>query len=198
MPNWCMNQFTVKHNDKEMLDKFCDGVSKGNLFQTFIPMPDELLETEAPKLFSEEERTDLIEKYGHDNWYSWRLANWGVKWDIGEGAIVERLNDNTAQGSFDTPWNPPIYAFEALTEMGFDLDVLFDEEGMGLIGVFNMYGEQTYDYDFEDPDWKDKIDNDDVVALLDERYDMWVQDQEDQQDYFDSLEDEQEEEQSNG
>ena len=179
MPNWCMNQFTVKHEDEEMLNMFVEAVNNGNLFQTFIPMPEEYKEG--------------------DRWYGWSVSNWGTKWDISNGAIAEFVDKNTAKGFFDTAWSPPIEAFNKLTDMGFELDVLYDEEGMAFIGVFNsVYGEQTYEYNFEDPEWRVGIDNDAVLEILEERYDMWLEQQEDQQDYFDSLEDEQEEEQSNG
>lgn len=42
-------------------------------FNLILPMPSELEGTTSPC----EPNEDLIAKYGADNWYQWRLANWG-------------------------------------------------------------------------------------------------------------------------
>jgi hypothetical protein len=46
---------------------------------------------------------ELLDKYGYDNWYDWRNANWGVKWnasDIDYDPEGESLK-------FETPWDIP-------------------------------------------------------------------------------------------
>ena len=43
------------------------------------------------------------EKYGYDNWYDWRLANWGVKWNASESSYDEECESL----HFDTPWAIP-------------------------------------------------------------------------------------------
>jgi hypothetical protein len=135
-------------------------------------MPEELKETTAPSRSTNEQ---LIEKYGHDNWYGWSVANWGTKWDISSGHAD--LNGNHASGSFLTAWSPPIEAFEALTELGFDINVTYDEEGMSFVGAYSSNGvNDHYDYpDFENPEWRQGIDNQDVLDMLEERYDMWLE-----------------------
>jgi len=173
MPNWCENIFSVTHDDRQMLERFVKAVNEGRLFDEFIPMPDELRETTAPSRTSNEQ---LIEKYGHDNWYSWSIENWGTKWDISSPNAV--LNENEASGSFLTAWSPPIEAFEVLTGLGFSLNVTYDEEGMSFVGSYSSDGgNDHYEYpDFENPDWRQGIDNQDVLAMLEERYDMWLDD----------------------
>lgn len=52
-------------------------------FQTIIPMDEKLLEGE--------------------DWYDWRVKNWGTKWE-GYGG---RFNDDQTAFTFDTAWSPP-------------------------------------------------------------------------------------------
>jgi hypothetical protein len=174
MPNWCYNQFTVTHDEPQMLERFVKAVHDGNLFDEFIPMPEELKETTAPSRTTNEQ---LIEKYGHDNWYSWSVDNWGTKWDISSGSA--ELNGDHASGSFSTAWSPPIQAFEALSELGFDINVMYDEESMAFLGTYSsINGDDYYEYpDFENPEWRTGIENSDVLAMLEERYDMWLEEQ---------------------
>ena len=60
MPNWCNNSLLVSHPDKEMMAKFAAGVKNGNLFDTFIPMPQEMRDTTSPSI---EINEALIEKF---------------------------------------------------------------------------------------------------------------------------------------
>lgn len=176
MPNWCYNQFTVVHEDQQMIERFVKAVEENKLLNEFIPMPKELEDTTSP---SRDTNEQLIEKYGYNNWYNWRIDNWGTKWDISSGAVVELIG-NEAFGSFSTAWSPPIPFFEALTDLGFDVNITYDEEGMGFLGIYNsVEGEIYQEYpNFEDPDWRKGIINPDILALLDQRYDTWLEEQE--------------------
>jgi hypothetical protein len=46
---------------------------------------------------------ELKEKYGYDNWYEWRLRNWGTKWN------AQEVNYEEEGGllQFDTAWSIP-------------------------------------------------------------------------------------------
>ena len=48
------------------------------------------------------------EKYGHTDWYSWSIANWGTKWN----AIEPTIQDNIIE--FDTAWSSPLPIIEKL------------------------------------------------------------------------------------
>lgn len=46
----------------------------------------------------------LKEYYGADDWYEWRYANWGCKWDAGGDSWADA---DTWSFQFDTPWGYP-------------------------------------------------------------------------------------------
>lgn len=54
---------------------------------------------------------DNIEKYGHKDWYSWSIANWGTKWNAYE------ISKDENSISFDTAWSTPAPIVEKLSEM---------------------------------------------------------------------------------
>ena len=54
---------------------------------------------------------DLLEKYGYDNWYDWRCANWGTKWN----ACDSDYDENSDTLHFDTAWSIPEPIFAKIT-----------------------------------------------------------------------------------
>jgi hypothetical protein len=98
MPNWCYNELEVQGEASE-LRKFVDATKTtykdgetGETKETIglnhlFPCPEELSNTVSGWLGDGEEQKKLeeqqkrnIEKYGHQDWYSWCNANWGTKW----------------------------------------------------------------------------------------------------------------------
>lgn len=116
MPNWCENVLVVKHNDEKMARRFVRAYKRGKLGQEFLPMPRECGEG--------------------DKWHDWRIANWGTKWDFGQGddgwAPVRR-NDKI-EVRFNTAWSPPLGLYLELRRLGFDVDASFYEPGAGVCG----------------------------------------------------------------
>lgn len=54
----------------------------------------------------------LEEKYGYDNWYDWRIANWGVKWNASQTDYIPE--DGTLL--FNTPWSIPYLVLAKIAE----------------------------------------------------------------------------------
>ena len=95
MPNWCDNQITIT-GPNSVIDKIekivkeeentdLSSKEKGEppgLLQFFNPMPKELLDTEAGPIAKtkKEKLARQIRKleFGAENWYDWRLNNWGT------------------------------------------------------------------------------------------------------------------------
>jgi hypothetical protein len=77
------------------------------------------------------------DKYGHLNWYSWRLANWGTKWPIGpDDLLVVIDSEDCMQLEFDTAWSPADGIHEKvqeiINEQGLSCSItwFYDEPGM--------------------------------------------------------------------
>ena len=140
MPNWCNNSITIS-GPTETIKQLWEDAGSGEdfgLLQAMAPMPQELEGTTAP---SED---------GQD-WYNWRVNNWGTKWDISdEGLEFTDNNDGTASidGWFDSAWAPPIGAYEKfLDDMdNCSIEASYYEPGMDF-GGFWRNGDDFY---FED------------------------------------------------
>lgn len=76
---------------------------------------------------------NLEEKYGFDNWYDWRNANWGTKWN----ACHAEYDEESQNLRFDTAWSvpEPILAKIAEDNPNANIDVYSEEE----TGWFNEY-----------------------------------------------------------
>jgi hypothetical protein len=61
------------------------------------------------------ETNKMIRKYGYRNWYDWKNAKWGVKWDACE--VKHRVSSpECARYDYDTPWCPPSTLFETVSK----------------------------------------------------------------------------------
>ncbi len=149
MPNWCENTLTITGDEKivkKVMDWWKEHESektKKGLFDTFYPMPKELEDTTSPNSKNDE---ILVEKFGANNWYDWRLNNWGVKWDTNEVFISHR-NETDIVLSFDTPWGPPIVFYEKLIRDYSDIHIKasYYEGGMDFCGTWDSdFGEEDF------------------------------------------------------
>jgi hypothetical protein len=157
MPNWCYNSLSVIHEDPAQIQRFVNAAKQGRLFSEFVPLNE------------------------NGEWeYGKAVDMWGTKWDIAETDFCIYEEYNSAHGHFDTAWAPPIAFYEALTEMGFEIEATFHESGMQFIGLFKDGVEKYYDYDFSNPDWRDSIDDEEILEMLENEYDIWLEWQEDE------------------
>lgn len=146
MPNWCENQLSItgKKDELTKLLNIADVNGEYKLLETLYPMPEELnisstfgeADDQLKKLHEVNK-----EKYGHTDWYSWRNANWGCKWPESDLRIAQELSDNndgtwTIALDFETPWGPPIEAFEKIASDYPSLlfCLYYEEPGMGFCG----------------------------------------------------------------
>lgn len=150
MPNWCSNYFTVTHEDPEMIKKFADALSAGELFQTFAPL-------------------------SSGEWqYDTALQEWGTKWDATVGDVYIEEEGKSCSGWFETAWGPGIFAYEKLSDAGFNVDITFHEPGMCFAGRYTTDDDEYYvEYNFEDENWRDNIKDDEVLSVLEGEYENW-------------------------
>ena len=123
MPNWCDNTLNLTHEDPSQIDRAIEAFKQGKLCEEFHPVPPELLEDHGIGT----------------GWYSWRVNNWGTKWDVGgeTAGHVERLDDNNVYFAFESAWSPPIQFYQFLEEeLGFVVNAMYYEPGMGFAGRF--------------------------------------------------------------
>ena len=143
MPNHCENTLNITgpaedirafaafaHREKEPLE-----------INNFIPMPEELRNTESPNRDIESAKR-LMEAHGVDNWYDWAVNNWGTKWGAYETQMME-VTDTRMEYIFLTAWGP--FHDEVLRVMSerfpsLKLALDYEEQGMAFQGHCTAQG----------------------------------------------------------
>ena len=169
MPNWCFCKLTV-YGPSEEVNRFANEAStmlaqdedeRSEIsLQKLVPCPPILLGRDhaanpdmdmAAYLASMKSGANI--PLENDDWYTWRVRNWGTKWDI--TAKIEKLGPQLKNGkrelvyTFDSAWSPPCAAFERISEdwplLKFRLT--YREEGMGVKGseTFGPHPENAVD-----------------------------------------------------
>jgi hypothetical protein len=79
--------------------------------------------------------------YDFDNWYDWRLAYWGTKWDLDQDCRLKELRSRLVY-SFETAWAPPLEWLEVVAEKFPSLvfTLSYEEGGMGFTGKVRRRG----------------------------------------------------------
>jgi len=148
MPNWCNNNLTLTHEDPAMIQRAKEALDRGEFLSEFIPVPKDLQivagsvgdPVEQAKL--EAQTRANVEKYGYGNWYDFCVGEWGTKWDVGaDGTTDVHPDGKMLHTYFDSAWSPPVYAYEKLVAMGFGVEAMYYEGGMGYAGVYGEEGD---------------------------------------------------------
>ena len=155
MPNWCKNNLKIVWNGEKVLEllELLKDDNGEMTFTKFMPTPKELDDMQAPTpdTVTEEEKKRLMEQYGATDWYSWRIQNWGCKWDATESGFWKDGDDWYV--SFQTPWGPPIEFMKALSKKFNNMEFVmqYADEGLGQPPL----GEATFkdgEVEFDGPD----------------------------------------------
>ena len=140
MPNWCNNTITLT-GPKEKITAIYNKAKEDNaLLQQLKPMPTELEGTTSPAP-KEGKVQPLVD--GHDNWYDWRVENWGTKWDVDMDGLELSDDGTTINGWFDSAWSPPIHAYEYFLTENEDCSIssLYYEGGMDFAGKWEDFAD---------------------------------------------------------
>ena len=187
MPNWCYNKITIT-GEKEDIDRFNDFLTEKDgedWFDFFLPCPQELKDV-GNVSFHEKQNEQLVEKYGHSDWYSWSIENWGCKWNCSALNVV-REDDETISFSFDSPWAPPTSLYQRIAngEFGeFNVTASYLEEGMGFVGRFEDGFDESFEYsDLESLDFipDDIVEDWNLREQLEEQEEWDSEDSEDEE-----------------
>ena len=186
MPNWCDNQITitgpnsvidkiekiVKEEENTDLSSKEKGETPG-LLQFIHPMPKELLDTEAGPIAKTKAEKNARQsrklEFGAENWYDWRVNNWGTKWEVHEFYGVDRQylteqneGESTISFAFSSAWAPPIGAYEKFVEDHEEcsLKAYYYEGGCDFMGCWDNGIDDCFnpsDYKSDDDFWQDGI-----------------------------------------
>lgn len=127
MPNWCYNRLSA-YGDKEeiaRLKKFvqADDIDKPEPFdfQKIVPMPQDMIEK-------------IEADSSYQDWYPWRMENWGVKWNCGD--VQTDGTETQVDFMFDTAWTYPHEVYKKLSELfpTLDFELYVEEQGVGFYG----------------------------------------------------------------
>lgn len=142
MPNWCENSVVIKGPASKVSELVAAiesqmGNDEGGVCSIIAPEPAE---------------EDLPECNGiAPMWYSWRINNWGTKWDFEplEAPTFVTIPDSDyaeTEMSFDTAWAPPVELYRKLEQMGFEVTAFYHEPGMMFAGIYEDDCDEYYDY----------------------------------------------------
>lgn len=107
MPNWIINKLSFEGDEKrveELMNKISTDEELID-FQKIIPRPKSLDITSGARTESTlEDGLITVENqrlYGHRDWYSWSIENWGTKWNTSETYLCD------GEVVFVTAWSNP-------------------------------------------------------------------------------------------
>ena len=131
-------------------------------FDLLLPVPKELVRTMSPStIVSEEEYLMAVEddkdssqentiglpltqamsedykkRFGHDNWYAWRNANYGTKWGMYSVEFSGFATHDTIAFTYNTAWSPATKYFVNISPQFPSLSFrhMFADEGGGFLG----------------------------------------------------------------
>ena len=116
-------------------------------------------EPPSPTCYTGEDYYAMYIQYGFYDWYSWSLANWGVKWDASDVSIND-LDDDRKMITFTSPWDMPSAYYQKICEMFPDetIEIIAEyEEGFEVTlenanGKLNCIEEKRIEYEEEEED----------------------------------------------
>jgi len=130
LPNWCLNNATITHDDPAKLDELLDAYKRGELMEHYLPTPRD--PDDPTKLLGEGKPITFD---ASKDWYNWRFSNWGTKWDVGGEDEFYSEKPEGLVLSFSSAWSPPVEFYQFLKdEHGFDIRASYWEPGMAFCG----------------------------------------------------------------
>ena len=150
MPNYCQNELYITA-DKDTIDKLQAAFKRCELLETLRPQP--TYEGYAPN-------GQPCSNQGMPDWWNWRVANLGTKWDVGgDNTYIERTSDTEMYMSFDSAWAPPVAALQTRDDISYKL--YYCEPGMAFCGFAEgedgFHNDATYDFGEEPQELTEKF-----------------------------------------
>lgn len=160
MPNWCENIVDITFKDFESYKSCLDALDNQDGNKGFLSW-----------ILPEPEYKESDEKGSLPEWYSWRTEHWGCKWEVDAIIVYQHEIDLKLTLSFNSPWSPPIEAYEVLEERVASVRGWYCEIGMMFCGVFSNGVDSSYSIP-DDPDTAEDLipmsilDMFDIIGML--------------------------------
>ena len=136
MTNWCENLVTISNDDRDVIKAIETAFLRDELFDAFIPCPKELESLTSLKP-NDALVKKMVAKYGAEDWYLWRLDNWGTKWDTGISyGTISFDHSTTIELDVETAWTPPIPVFDRGVDLGCHVRAQFCEPEWDVAGTY--------------------------------------------------------------
>ena len=92
-------------------------------------------------------------EYGAKDWYDWRCANWGTKWNA-YSSDINIISDSSVEISFDTAWAGVPDLIRKLTEMypNLNFEYKFADEDMGYNTGVGYTDEDGFTFYYNEPE----------------------------------------------
>jgi hypothetical protein len=79
----------------------------------------------------------MVKKYGAEDWYLWRLDNWGTKWDTARShGTLTVVRPTKIKLDVKTAWTPPIPVFDRWVDLGCHVRAQFCEPEWDVAGTY--------------------------------------------------------------
>ena len=133
MPNWCVNNVYIETSPEEIaaiVEAIQHDDDRG-LLHYLRPEPDH----------GEENASGIM-----PNWYNWRVANWGTKWEVQAEIVSHSVEGGWINISFESAWSPPIEALDYWASQGThrQFNIRYIEWGMAFCGEADNLGGVNY------------------------------------------------------
>lgn len=83
----------------------------------------------------------------NEDWYNWRVANWGTKWSISDVYFENATEQDMIEFSFCSAWTPPTEAFRTWADSDGRVEFRLEywEPGVAFVGIATYDGEAYMD-----------------------------------------------------
>lgn len=131
MPNWTYNTIRVRGeaNDiKAFLKKY---LVRGHFdFNKVIPEPKRKKDCPAKFYRKDEDCIEVFKERPWFNWYNWRCANWGTKWNACDTTVL-KTSPTDIDINFSTAWSAPEQVLDTLKKQNphLRIDISAEYEG---------------------------------------------------------------------
>ena len=142
IPNHVRNVVKIKGIPKDKIDYILNKVAvkyksemTGNdewIMDFDLVIPEPRFKKDCPKKYQVNKSSHIAKDEGRPwfDWYEWHLAYWGTKWNAYDG--YTKIGKTQLTFVFSTAWSAPFPIYAKLCELGYDLDIRYADEDIGV------------------------------------------------------------------